>query len=139
MTAVVWSTIDTLMLLAIVLLLFVLVFFAVAETSLNRISRVKAQAIADSSGKASARALFRLVSHPERFINPILVTITFCQTGQAFLTSLLAARAVRWTGCHHRLLPERHPLLRAGRGDAEDVGGALRRTRPRWQRHGSPS
>ena len=92
MTAVVWSTIDTLMLIAIVLLLFVLVFFAVAETSLNRISRVKAQAIADSSGKASARALFRLVSHPERFINPILVTITFCQTGQAFLTSLLAAR-----------------------------------------------
>ena len=77
---------------AIVLLLFVLVFFAVAETSLNRISRVKAQAIADSSGKASARALYRLVSHPERFINPILVTITFCQTGQAFLTSLLAAR-----------------------------------------------
>ena len=92
MTAVVWSTIDTLMLIAIVLLLFVLVFFAVAETSLNRISRVKAQAIADSSGKASARALVRLVSHPERFINPILVTITFCQTGQAFLTSLLAAR-----------------------------------------------
>ncbi len=92
MTALVWTTIDTVMLLAIVVLLFVLMFFAVAETSLNRISRVKAQAIADSSGKPSARALYRLVSHPERFINPILVTITFCQTGQAFLTSLLADR-----------------------------------------------
>ena len=86
------------MLVAIVLLLVVLMFFAVAETSLNRISRVKAQAIADSSGKPSARALYRLVSHPERFINPILVTITFCQTGQAFLTSLLADRLFGGTG-----------------------------------------
>jgi CBS domain containing-hemolysin-like protein len=94
----VWTTIDTVMLVAIVLLLFVLMFFAVAETALNRISRVKAQAIADSSGKPSARALYRLVSHPERFINPILVTVTFCQTGQAFLTSLLADRLFGGTG-----------------------------------------
>jgi CBS domain containing-hemolysin-like protein len=98
MTAVVWTAIDTFMLLAIVLLLVVLMFFAVAETALNRISRVKAQAIADSSGKRSARALSRLVSHPERFINPILVTITFLQTGQAFLTSLLADRLFGGTG-----------------------------------------
>jgi CBS domain containing-hemolysin-like protein len=97
-TAFAWTTIDTVMLVAIVLLLFVLMFFAVAETSLNRISRVKAQAIADSSGTPSARALYRLVSHPERFINPILVTITFCQTGQAFLTSLLADRLFGGTG-----------------------------------------
>ena len=98
MTAFVWTTIDTVMLAAIVLLLFVLMFFAVAETSLNRISRVKAQALADSSKKPSARALFRLVSHPERFINPILVTVTFLQTGQAFLTSLLADRLFGGTG-----------------------------------------
>lgn len=98
MTALIWTTIDTVMLAAIVLLLFVLMFFAVAETSLNRISRVKAQALADSSKKPSARALFRLVSHPERFINPILVTITFLQTGQAFLTSLLADRLFGGTG-----------------------------------------
>jgi putative hemolysin len=97
-TAVVWTTIDTAMLAAIVLLMIVLMFFAVAETSLNRISRVKAQALADSSKKPSARALFRLVSHPERFINPILVTITFCQMGQAFLTSLLADRLFGGTG-----------------------------------------
>jgi putative hemolysin len=97
-TAVVWTTIDTVMLTAIVLLLFVLMFFAVAETSLNRISRVKAQALAESSGKPSARALYRLVGHPERFINPILVTVTFCQMGQAFLTSLLADRLFGGTG-----------------------------------------
>ena len=98
MTAAAWTSVDTFMLAAILLLLIVLMFFAIAETALNRISRVKAQALADSSGKASARALSRLVSHPERFINPILVTITFCQTGQAFLTSLLADRLFGGTG-----------------------------------------
>jgi putative hemolysin len=90
--AVEFTGIDLVMLLAILLLLVVLIFFAVAETSLNRISRVKAQAIADSSGTRSAQALARLVTHPERFINPVLVTVTICQTGQAFLTSLLADR-----------------------------------------------
>jgi CBS domain containing-hemolysin-like protein len=77
---------------AIVVLLSALALFAVAETSLNRISRVKAQALVDERGTKSAHALFRLVSAPERFINPILVTVTFFQTGQAFLTSLLADR-----------------------------------------------
>ena len=98
MIAVEFTSIDLVMVVAIVLLLLVLIFFAVAETSLNRISRVKAQAMADSTGTKSAQALYRLVSHPERFINPILVTITFCQTGQAFLTSLLADRLFGPTG-----------------------------------------
>lgn len=92
MIAVTLTSADLAMLLAIVLLLGVLIFLAVAETSLNRISRVKAQAIAEARGTKSAQALERLVTHPERFINPVLVTITFCQTGQAFLTSLLADR-----------------------------------------------
>ncbi|HET9667246.1 MAG TPA: hemolysin family protein [Desertimonas sp.] len=78
------------MLLAIFAILFVLAFLAVAETALNRISRVKAQAIADSQATKSARALLRLVTHPERFINPLLVTVTVLQMGQAFLTTLLA-------------------------------------------------
>ena len=86
------------MVLAIVVLLFVLVFFAVAETSLNRISRVKAQAIDAANSTKSSAALLRLVSTPERFINPVLVTVTVCQTGQAFLTSLLAARLFGATG-----------------------------------------
>ncbi|MGH9271378.1 MAG: hemolysin family protein, partial [Ilumatobacteraceae bacterium] len=92
------SGVDVIMLLAIVLLLLVLVFLAAAETSLNRISIVKAKALADSTETKSAHALYRLVSHPERFINPVLVTITFLQTGQAFLTSLLADRLFGTTG-----------------------------------------
>jgi putative hemolysin len=98
MIAVEFTSIDLVMIVAIVVLLIILMFFAVAETSLNRISRVKAQAMADSMGTKSSQALCRLVSHPERFINPILVTVTFCQTGQAFLTSLVADRLFGPTG-----------------------------------------
>ncbi len=83
---------EILMLIAIVVLLAVLVVLAAAETALNRMSRHKAQALADSTGSRQAQALQRLVSHPERFINPLLVTVTFLQTGQAFLTSILADR-----------------------------------------------
>ncbi len=84
--------VDLLMIVAIVLILFVLAFLAVAETALNRISKVKAQALAEELDTKSAHALERLVTHPERFINPVLVTVTFLQTGQAFLTSLIADR-----------------------------------------------
>ena len=83
---------DVWMLVAIVVLLLILAFLAMAETALNRISKVKAQAIADSVGSRSARQLARLAHHPERFINALLVTITICQTAQAFLTSILADR-----------------------------------------------
>jgi len=87
-----FRTVDLLMIIAIVVLIVILGYLATAETALNRISRVKAQALADSTGSRSAQALNRLVTHPERFINPLLVTVTFLQTAQAFLTSLLAAR-----------------------------------------------
>src|SRR5262245_3462535 len=86
------DSIELLMLLGIIVLLLILSFLAVAETALNRISRVKAQAVAATLQTKSSRSLFRLVSHPERFINPLLVTVTVLQTGQAFLTSLLADR-----------------------------------------------
>jgi magnesium and cobalt exporter, CNNM family len=89
---------DILMLVAIVVILIILGFLAIAETSLNRISRVKAQAIADSHGTKASKALLRLVTHPERFINPLLVTITVLQMGQAFLTTLLADSLFGATG-----------------------------------------
>src|SRR5688572_16081490 len=75
---------------AIVLMLLVLMVLAAAETALNRISRVKAQALADSNDSRSARALVRLVVHPERFINPLLVTVTVLQSGQTWLVARLA-------------------------------------------------
>jgi CBS domain containing-hemolysin-like protein len=78
------------MAVAIFVILIILAYFAVAETALNRISRIKAQAIADSRGTKAAHSLLRLVTHPERFITPLLVTVTILQMGQAFLTTLLA-------------------------------------------------
>jgi len=87
-----FTTIDLWLLVAIVAILIILIVLAVAETGLNRISRVKAHALADSTDSKSAKALVGLVEHPERFINPLLVTVTVLQTGQAFLTSILADR-----------------------------------------------
>ena len=115
---------DILILIAIIVLLLVLVVLAAAETALNRISRVKAQALAEATGTKPAHALFRLVSHPERFINPLLVTVTVLQTGQAFLTSILADRLFGTTGLIFALRAERDRVLRARRVDAEDVGRA---------------
>ena len=89
---------DIAMLVAIILILIVLGFLAIAETSLNRISRVKAQAIAHSQGTRASQALLRLAGHPERFINPLLTTVTVLQMGQAFLTTLLADRLFGATG-----------------------------------------
>ncbi len=87
-----FDTTDLAMLVLIFVLLLALVFLAIAETALNRISRVKAQAMDEERHSKSSRALLRLVAEPALFINPILVTVTVLQTGQAFLTSLLAAR-----------------------------------------------
>lgn len=78
------------LLVAIGVILVVLMVLAAAETGLNRISRVKAQAIADSNDSRAARSLVKLVEHPERFINPLLVTVTVLQFAQAFLASSLA-------------------------------------------------
>ncbi len=83
---------DIALLAAIVVILGALIVLAVAETGLNRISRVKAQAMAESGETKAGRALVSLVQHPERFINPLLVTVTALQTAQAFLTTILADR-----------------------------------------------
>jgi putative hemolysin len=87
-----FSVPDALMLAGIAVLLVALSGLAVAETSLNRISPVKARSIHDTQATVSSAALLGLVSRPEGFINPVLVATTSCQTAQAFLTSLLAAR-----------------------------------------------
>ncbi|HEX6660153.1 MAG TPA: CNNM domain-containing protein, partial [Ilumatobacter sp.] len=81
---------ELVLVFAIVVMLVILMVLAVAETALNRISRVKAQAVAGSNDSRSARALVRLVAHPERFINPLLVTVTVLQMGQAWLVARLA-------------------------------------------------
>jgi putative hemolysin len=80
---------DLLILVAIVVLVLLLAILAIAETGLNRISRVKAQAINDATKSRSSSALLGLVEQPERFINPLLVTVTALQTVQVTLTTIL--------------------------------------------------
>ena len=84
--------IDIVLLIAILLILMVLIVLAIAETGLNRISPIKAQTLDENDGSKATRALVGLVEHPERFINPLLVTVTVLQTAQAFLTTILADR-----------------------------------------------
>ncbi len=82
---------DIWMLVAIVILLVVLIFLSVAEMGLSRISRHKAATLADKGGK-SGKALLRLVTEPERWVNPLLLTVNICQTVQATLTGIVAGR-----------------------------------------------
>ncbi len=83
-------TIDVLMLAVIVFLLFVLIFLAVAEMSLAKMTKPKAAALAEDGHKAGP-ALVRIVDEPERWVNPLLLTVNICQTVQATLTGIVSA------------------------------------------------
>jgi putative hemolysin len=85
------TPIDWWMLITIGFLLLILIFFAVAEMGLSRMSKPKAQALADSGTKGGT-ALLELVSHPERWVNPLLLSVNICQTVQATLTGVVAGR-----------------------------------------------
>ncbi len=81
---------DVLLIVTIIVLLILLAFLAAAETAISRTSKVKAQALIEERPGKSSRALARLVEHPERFINPLLVTVSALQIAQSALTTLLA-------------------------------------------------
>ncbi|MFN8023102.1 MAG: hemolysin family protein [Acidimicrobiales bacterium] len=82
------SQADAWSLVAIGVLLVVLIFLSVAEMGLSRISKHRAQTMAESS--QSGRALLWLVSEPERWVNPLLLSVNVCQTVQATLTGIVA-------------------------------------------------
>jgi CBS domain containing-hemolysin-like protein len=79
------------MLIGIFFLLLILVVLAVAEMGLSRMSKPKAASLADR-GEKGGKALYRLVENPERWVNPLLLTVNVCQTVQATLTGILAGR-----------------------------------------------
>jgi CBS domain containing-hemolysin-like protein len=62
---------------------------AAAETSLVRTSKVKARSLADDQRRGSS-SLVRLVEHPQRFLNPLLLLVLICQLVSATLIGLLA-------------------------------------------------
>jgi CBS domain containing-hemolysin-like protein len=82
---------DVWMLVAIFLLLVVLTLLALAEMSLSRITKQKAEALLDD-GHRRASLLVRLASDPTRWVNPLLLTVNVLQTLQATLTGVVANR-----------------------------------------------
>jgi CBS domain containing-hemolysin-like protein len=85
------NNVDLLMFVTIGVLLVILIFLSVAEMGLSRVSRPRASSLADK-GLKSGKALKRLVDEPERWVNPLLLTVNVCQTVQATLTGIVAAR-----------------------------------------------
>jgi CBS domain containing-hemolysin-like protein len=91
MVAIEFTASDGLLLGAILVLFVLLALLAVAETGINRISRVKAEAIAHDDPRRGG-ALLRLVEEPEKFLNPVLLTVNVLQTASAFLSTILLDR-----------------------------------------------
>ena len=79
-------------LIAVVVTIVVLVvlagFFAMAETALTRMGRVKAVALHEE-GRRGAKALVRVVYEPERYINPILLLVLIGHTLLATLVGVV--------------------------------------------------
>jgi CBS domain containing-hemolysin-like protein len=76
-------------LVALVAVLFLLsILLAVAETALTRVSKPKAQALAESSGKRGEK-LLALVEHQE-WLNPLLLVVLASQSVQSLVLGYLA-------------------------------------------------
>lgn len=91
MTAAAMTNLDVLMLVVIFVLLVILIFLSVAEMGLSRMNKPRAASLADQ-GKKAGKALKKLVDEPERWVNPLLLTVNVCQTVQATLTGIVAGR-----------------------------------------------
>ena len=80
-------------LLAVILVLLVfLILLAIAEMGLSRMTKPKAAALAERRPR-QGRALVELIEEPEKWINPLLLTVNVSQTVQATLTGVITARA----------------------------------------------
>lgn len=88
MIATEFSSTDVWLLIAIGLILVLLAFCSVAEMGLSRMTKPKAAALVDK-GNRSAKVLVKLVSEPERWINPLLLTVFICQIVQSTLTAIV--------------------------------------------------
>lgn len=85
------TTTDIWILVAIGVLLVVLTLLALAEMSLSRITKQKAEALHTEGHKRGA-LLVRLASEPTKWVNPLLLTVNILQTVQATLTGVVSNR-----------------------------------------------
>ena len=86
-----WTTGDTYLSLTVLVLLSLSGFFALAETSLVRMSKSRSRSLREQ-GRRGSRALAGLAEAPERFLNPLLLLLLVCQLVSATMVGVLAAR-----------------------------------------------
>ncbi len=82
---------DYWMLVAVFVLLIVLTGLSLAEMSLSRITKQKAQAMVEEHKKRS-HIILRLAEDPTKWVNPLLLTVNIFQTIQATLTGIVSGR-----------------------------------------------
>lgn len=80
---------DIVLIVVIAVLLAGSGVLAMAETSLVRMSKIKAKSLVDE-GRRGARQLARLVEDPANFLNPILLLVLICQLVSATLVGIVA-------------------------------------------------
>ena len=80
---------NLVMLLVIIVLLFAVIFLAIAEMGLSKMTKPRAAAITEDKPRIEP-SLTALVDNPEGWINPLLLMVNVCQTVQATLTGIVA-------------------------------------------------
>lgn len=86
-----WTGYDTLMIVAVLLLVLLAGLLSIAETSLTRITRVKAIALAEMKVKRGP-VLLKLLENQGGFLNPVLLVAVFSQLVAATLVGALAVQ-----------------------------------------------
>ena len=82
---------DTLLIAIVVVLIILSGFLAMAETSLTRMNRARALSLEEEGRRGAARLVF-LVTHPDRFLTPVLLLLLTCHLIAATLIGVLAER-----------------------------------------------
>jgi putative hemolysin len=82
---------DIVMLVVVVILTFTAALLALAETSITRMTRSRAAALAQSQPRAGARVV-RIVDNLERDLNSVYLSVNIVQTVQSALVGVLSAR-----------------------------------------------
>jgi putative hemolysin len=82
---------DWFMLAVVAVLWATAAFLALSETSLTRISVVKAAAM-EEEGRRGAARLRGLIEHPERFLTPVLLLVLLCHLVAATLLGVVVDR-----------------------------------------------
>jgi CBS domain containing-hemolysin-like protein len=80
---------EILLLVGVLGSILVAVFFALAETSLTHVGRVKAIQLAEEKARG-AQHLIRLIEDPARFLNVVLLLMMMLQVAGASMATLLA-------------------------------------------------